>query len=105
MNDFIKRLESNPILAETEYLRTPEMIFEDLFSLQRDPRSNEYKEGVLCGLKSVFNPREADKVPYDIGTVQVDAFLAGFGEGRFIAKTEIELMTGTKPERGDMKEN
>ncbi len=62
--------------------KTAKELFEAAFSNERDPRSAEYKAGVLAALK--FYLGEAATVgpcPYPLGSAQQDAWLAGTNEG------------------------
>lgn len=57
------------------------------FSVDRDPRSPEYKAGVFDTLNwHLYGIR--DGVPYPPGTAQADAFYSGREEGLAICKRE-----------------
>jgi len=60
--------------------KTADEIFKDAFDVPRNPRSPEYKRGVLAALK--FR-REGVKIsdPFPEGTAASDAFHAGVDEG------------------------
>lgn len=54
-------------------------LFEVAFSRQRIPRSEPYKTGVLHGLLHGFGQNTPP--PYELGTPEADAYLAGREEG------------------------
>lgn len=68
-------------------MKTAATLHREAFDKPRDPRSHEYKHGVLEGIKSGLG-EIADGLPYIEGTAQADAWLAGFDEGRHIASRE-----------------
>jgi len=55
------------------------------FDNRRDPRSAEYKAGVMAVLEFRINKRKITS-PYTPGTAQADAFAAGIEEGHSIWK-------------------
>lgn len=55
-------------------------LFVKAFNGPRDPRSPEYKAGVLSALQYRFDGKKT-KSPYAPGTVQFDAWNAGLNEG------------------------
>lgn len=62
--------------------KTAKELFAAAFAGPRDPRSAEYKSGVLAALK--FYLGEAATVgpcPYPLGSARQDAWLAGTNEG------------------------
>jgi len=67
-------------------------IFDAAFAKPRDPRSSEYKQGVMDVLK--FRLGEANEVfgkkRYLLGTVQADAYFAGCDEGHRLAREHLE---------------
>lgn len=67
-------------------------IFDEAFSKPRDPRSDEYRHGVIDILK--FRLREANeafgKHQYKLGTAQADAYFAGCDEGHRLASEYLE---------------
>ena len=67
-------------------------IFDEAFSKPRDPRSDEYRHGVIDILK--FRLREANEVfgkhQYKLGTAQADAYFAGCDEGHRLAREYLE---------------
>ena len=67
-----------------------EDIFEKAFSVPRDPRSAEYKSGVLAILFFRLGDRK-DRVrcPYEIGTASADAWCAGCDYGHRLAREEL----------------
>lgn len=73
-------------------------IFEEAFSTSRDPRSDEYKHGVIDILK--LRLRESDeasgKHKYKLGTAQADAYFAGCDEGHRLAREYLEKINADK---------
>ena len=63
-------------------------IFEAAFRKPRDPRSDEYKAGVLNILRFRLGELngKAGHCPYYIGTAQADAYFAGCDEGHRLAR-------------------
>lgn len=76
-------------------------IFDEAFLKPRDPRSDEYRHGVIDILK--FRLREANeasgKHQYKLGTAQADAYFAGCDEGHRLAREYLEKVGagGTAP--------
>lgn len=69
-------------------------LFEAAFSASRDPRSKEYKEGVLDALRFRLNESDAIRCRYEAGTASADAYFAGCDEGHRLAREGLER-TGT----------
>ena len=67
-----------------------EAIFREAFSKPRDPRSNEYKEGVLNALRFKLDMTDSIPHPYKPGTAQADAYYSGCNEGHHLAREYIE---------------
>ncbi len=68
-----------------EQLAIAEKLFAEAFDGPRDPRSLEYKRGVMAALIYRFADIEISKNnPYKLGTVESDAFFAGCEEGHHI---------------------
>jgi hypothetical protein len=73
---------------------TAQALFDAAFSKPRDPRSPEYKDGVMAALK--FRLKEAPTVMVPAyasgrqGTAREDAFFAGVGEGHAIWRRHRE---------------
>lgn len=67
-------------------------IFDAAFAKPRDPRSDEYRHGVIDILK--FRLGEANeafgKKQYVLGTAQADAYFAGCDEGHRLAREHLE---------------
>jgi hypothetical protein len=61
-------------------MKTVMEIYEEAFDQPRDPRSDEYKEGVIATLSYHITGQKMPR-PYAMGTVQADAFYAGVDEG------------------------
>ena len=57
------------------------------FANPRDPRSNEYKAGVLAALRYRIEGAPI-AIPYRLGTAPADAFFSGLDEGHRIARRE-----------------
>jgi hypothetical protein len=66
-------------------LNTPTVdeLMAEAFAPGCDPRSNEYKRGVRAMLERKINGKTIP-LPYDPGTAQADAYMAGWDEGRRI---------------------
>lgn len=77
-----------PSLAEDEARTKAYSIYEKAFSVPRDPRSAEYRHGVLNVLK--FRLGEANEIAgkrlFEPGTAQFDAYFAGCNEGHRLAR-------------------
>jgi hypothetical protein len=71
-------------------------IFDSAFAIPRDPRSDEYRHGVLEILK--YRLRETNqtfgKKQYAMGTPQADAYYAGCDEGHRLASKYIASLVG-----------
>jgi hypothetical protein len=67
-------------------------IFDAAFSKPRDPRSDEYRNGVIDILKCrLCEANEAfGKHQYRLGTAQADAYFAGCDEGHRLAREYLE---------------
>ncbi len=78
-------------------------IFDKAFSPGRDPRSDEYRQGVREALQ--YKLREINEVcgrkQYVMGTAQADAFYAGWDEGVMLA-IEYLAAEGTDRTRPNM---
>jgi len=61
--------------------RSPIEIFDEAFHEARDPRSKEYRKGVLQTLEYCRGYRGALCCPYPLGTAQADAWFSGTAEG------------------------
>ena len=62
-------------------------LFNAAFKKPREPRSDEYREGVRSALRdraSQNPPYSYRECPYRLGTAQADAWLAGYHEGTII---------------------
>lgn len=62
-------------------MMTAAQLFQEAFSQPRDPRSPEYKAGVLAALQYRLGELERIRCPYRIGTSQADAWYSGTDEG------------------------
>jgi hypothetical protein len=60
-------------------------IFTRAFARSRTSRSEEYKRGVLHGLRMQVDGAEPVACPYNTGTAQADAYYAGREEARVLA--------------------
>lgn len=67
-------------------------IFDAAFAKPRDPRSDEYRHGVIDILKyRLGETNEAfGKKQYVLGTAQADAYFAGCDEGHRLAREHLE---------------
>ena len=67
--------------------KTAKELHEEAFFGPRDPRSKEYKSGVLAALK--FRLGESCAVgmcPYPLGSAQQDAWFSGIDEGHRLGR-------------------
>jgi hypothetical protein len=71
-------------------MKTAQQVFTEAFSYPRDPRSEEYKAGVLEALRFRLGEVEMLKCPYRAGTAQADAWYAGIDEGHSKARAAME---------------
>jgi len=53
----------------------------EAFPAPRDPRSTEYKEGVLAALEFRLVSTDKPRCPYPPGTASADAWFSGTDEG------------------------
>ncbi len=60
------------------------------FAAPRDPRSPEYKDGVLAALGYRLGESAHVRCPYPAGTAQADAFFAGTDEGHRLAREHLD---------------
>lgn len=63
--------------------QTAEQLFDSAFNIARDPRSDEYRQGVRAALSRKVEGIHIE-CPYRMGSVEADAFYAGAREGIFI---------------------
>jgi hypothetical protein len=73
-------------------MRTTDEIFKDAFSVPRNPRSTEYKQGVLAALKFRLEGVKISN-PFPEGTAASDAFYSGLHEGHGLWRSENEHAT------------
>lgn len=64
-------------------------LFEAAFCRPRDPRSAEYKAGILAALKYRLGETDTMPCPYPVGSVQLDAWLSGTNEGHMRARASM----------------
>jgi hypothetical protein len=74
-------------------------IFDKAFSVPRDPRSDEYRHGVIDILKCrLHEANEAfGKKQYVVGTAQADAYFAGCDEGHRLANDYLAARKEQEP--------
>lgn len=69
---------------------TAQDLFDEAFApaVQRDPRSDAYKQGVLDGIRFKLGelPSLKESIPYKLGTAECDAWVAGVNEGKYIGQ-------------------
>lgn len=65
-------------------------IYSAAFSKPRDPRSAEYKKGVLDVLRFRFGESQRVRCAYRAGTAQADAYFSGCDEGHRLAGAYLE---------------
>ena len=81
-------------VKKTHGHKTAQEVFNEAFPPGRAPRSEAYKRGVLDCLRFRIDDVPEVKCPYDQGTAEADAYLAGVDEG-------IDLSPlGHEPEAG-----
>lgn len=71
-------------------MKTVMEIFEAAFHPARDPRSEEYKAGVIAALSFRIAGQKIPQ-PYALGTAQADAFYAGIDEGHRRWRAELDV--------------
>jgi hypothetical protein len=76
-------------LSEETAMTIANQLFNKAFHSTRDPRSEAYKAGVLDTLKFKESGQEL-KHPFDPGTAESDAWIAGNQEGHNIWRSEAE---------------
>ncbi|WP_209304292.1 hypothetical protein [Pusillimonas caeni] len=64
---------------------TAQAVFDKAFEPGRSPRSEAYKLGVLNCLRARIDGAQYPPCPYNLGTVEADAYFAGFDAGRELA--------------------
>lgn len=64
-------------------------LFEEAFKGPRDPRSDEYRCGVLAALRFRCEGLRIG-LPYRVGTAQADAFFSGVDEGHRLWRDSLE---------------
>ena len=62
--------------------KTAAQLHAEAFHPHRDPRSKEYKAGCLALLRQGCGETSICSCPYSMGSVQADAWWAGFEEGK-----------------------
>ena len=73
-------------------------IFYAAFLQPRDPRSDEYRRGVIDILKfRLGEERALGKNQYKIGTAQADAYFAGCDEGHRLAQEYLAQFVAYDP--------
>ena len=65
-------------------------IYSAAFSKPRDPRSAEYKQGVLDVLRFRLGEAQSVRCAYRAGTAQADAYFSGCDEGHRLASAYLE---------------
>lgn len=69
---------------------TAQNLFDRAFRPGREPRSPEYRAGVLYILCSKLGEIPPQRCPYQPGTCQADAWLSGTDEGHHIYNQYME---------------
>jgi hypothetical protein len=79
-------------MMDAKTINTADSLFETAFNRLREPRSLEYKAGVLAALRDRFNRANGSLIrhdpPYTMGTTQCDAWVAGYQEGLLIWQSQ-----------------
>ncbi|MDD2769778.1 MAG: hypothetical protein PHT19_13670 [Methylococcus sp.] len=65
-------------------------IFREAFDGPRDPRSDEYKNGMIDALRFRLGEASEVRCGYRIGSAQADAYFAGCDEGHLRAREYLE---------------
>lgn len=68
-----------------------EKVFQEAFGKARDPRSSEYKLGVLVCLQVRLDGAVGVRCPYQQGTAEADAFWSGVEEGKALSPKSVQL--------------
>ena len=71
-------------------MKTAQQLFDDAFDVPREPRSAEYKAGVLYILERRCGEIEKSLCPYPMGSAQSDAWYSGTDEGHRIFNAHRE---------------
>lgn len=74
---------------------TAEQAFKDAFKVPRDPRSDEYKAGVVAVLRYRLDAQPMTRCPHPLGTAAADAWFSGVDEGHSIFRRHQERVHGT----------
>ena len=74
-------------------MKTADDLFCEAFDNARDKRSNAYKAGVTQALRVVLGEANNPPMPFNMGSAEADAYLAGYDEGRFRGKNYLESIT------------
>lgn len=77
-------------------MKTAQQLFNEAFSIPRDPCSHEYKVGVLAALKYRLGETTGMQCPYRMGTASCDAWYSGTQEGHRRGREERERVQGFK---------
>lgn len=74
-------------------MSTSQQLFKAAFDIDkcREPRSPEYRAGVLEALRYRLGEIPHPRRPYQIGSVQADAWPSGLDEGNAIARNQGTL--------------
>lgn len=64
----------------------PDSLFSAAFNVPRDPRSTEYKAGVLALLRLKCGKADSLECPHTPGTAAADAWFSGLSEGHAILR-------------------
>lgn len=73
---------------------TAQRVFDHAFRPEtgREPRSPQYREGVLALLKFRMAESESLECPYGLGTPECDAWFSGTDEGRALARERNRIL-------------
>lgn len=73
-------------------------IFRSAFDGPRDPRSDEYKNGVIDVLRFRLGEATEVRCGYRIGSAQADAYFSGCDEGHRLAREHLEKVGASETE-------
>jgi hypothetical protein len=82
-------------------MTTAEQLFVQAFQRPRDPRSPEYRAGVLAALRLRLGESAHLVCPYGLGTAQADAWFSGTDEGHALGRAHRDAPTPACPSNTD----
>jgi len=76
---------------------TAQQLFAQAFQRPRDPRSPEYRAGVLAALRLRLRASAHAVCPYGLGTAQADAWFSGTAEGHTLGRAHLDASMTAYP--------